>query len=214
MSASEAMPRSPSADSIRGPTPGSSVTGRERRSVRVARAGSVIPGVPPVLEVGHAIGSQADVGPDDTADLGHEFLLDAEVLGELGDELRRGDVPEVERATSLHGRPDLVDDGGHLPFAPAGPLEGSDLCPGHPEDGPDVERRPDQALCPPYVPTPGQIFERAYGEEYVGPRDGPLRNALYLVEISPLVDAAECLHEDQTRPQLGAPRVQHVHRAL
>src|SRR5918995_3235699 len=127
MSAREAIPRSPSADSIRGPTPGSSFTGRERRSVRVARSGRVIPGVSPVLEVGHAIGPQADVRPDDTADLGHEFLLDAEVLGKLGDELRRGDVAEVQRASGLHGWPDLVDDGGHLPLAPAGPLEGSDL---------------------------------------------------------------------------------------
>src|SRR5215212_8496750 len=146
MSASEPMPRSPSADSIRGPTPGSSVTGRERRSVRVVRAGSVIPGVSPVLEVGHAIGSQADVGPDDAADLGDEFLLDAKVFGELGDELRRGDVPEIEGTSGLHRWPDLIDDGGHLPLAPASPFEGRDLSPCHPEDGPDVERRPDQAL--------------------------------------------------------------------
>src|ERR671921_1622346 len=110
MSAIEAMPRSPSADSMRGPMPGSSLTGRLRRSARVVRSGNSIPNTSPELEVGHAIGSQADVRPDDTADLGDELLLHAEGFGELGDELRRGDVPEVERASGLHGRPDLLRD--------------------------------------------------------------------------------------------------------
>src|SRR5215210_1273327 len=148
MSATEAMPRSPRADSMRGPTPGSSVTGLERRSVRVVRGGSEISGASPPLEVGHAIGSQADVGPYDAADLGDELLLDAEVLGELGDELRPRDVPEVERASGLDRGPDLVDDGGHLPLAPAGALEGGDLSIRDLQHGPDVERRPDEALRP------------------------------------------------------------------
>src|ERR671921_245900 len=164
MSAMETMPRSPSADSMRGPTPGSSVTGLLRRSVRVVRSGSVIPGTSPVLEVGHAIGSQADVRPDDAADLGDELLLHAEGFGKLGDELRRGDVPEVERASGLHGRPDLLRDRGHLPLAPAGPLVGRHRSPVHPQYGPDVERRPDQALCPPDAPAPGQVLERADGK--------------------------------------------------
>src|SRR5215203_7455588 len=89
MSASELMPRSPSADSIRGPTPGSSVTGRERRSVRVVRAGSLIP---PSLKVGNAIGTKAYVGPNDPADLSDELLLDPESFGQLREELGGGDV--------------------------------------------------------------------------------------------------------------------------
>src|SRR3954462_11585267 len=101
MSASEAMPRSPRADWMRGPTPGSSFTGLERRSVRVVRGASMRPGAAPVLEVGHAIGSQADVRPDNAAYLGDELLLDAEVLGELRDQLRRRDVPEVEPPSGL-----------------------------------------------------------------------------------------------------------------
>src|SRR5215210_5773684 len=102
MSASEAMPRSPSAASIRGPTPGSTVTGWERRSVRVARVGRTRPLAPP-LKVGNAIGPESDVRPDDTADLRDELLLDPELFGELGEELGGGDVPEVERSSGLRG---------------------------------------------------------------------------------------------------------------
>ena len=92
MSASEAMPRSPKAASIRGPTPGSSVTGRERSSVRVVRSGR---GAPAALKVGNAIGSKAYVGPYDPPDLSDELLFDPELFGQLGEELRCGDMPEV-----------------------------------------------------------------------------------------------------------------------
>src|SRR5215210_1375661 len=132
MSASEAMPRSPSAASIRGPTPGSSVTGLERRSARVVRAGSMAPCASPALEVGHAICSQADVGTDDAADLGDELLL------QLGDKLGRRDVPEIQRASGLDGRPDLVYYRGHLPLASTRALEGRDLSAGNLQHRPDV----------------------------------------------------------------------------
>src|SRR5215210_4339397 len=105
MSAREAMPRSMRAASIRGPTPGSSETGRERRSVRV-----VLNRWPaPVLEVGHAIRPRTDVGTDDPPYLGDELLLHAEPLGELGEQLGGGDVPEVQRTTGLRRGFDLLD---------------------------------------------------------------------------------------------------------
>src|SRR5215211_8233743 len=108
MSASEAMPRSPSAASIRGPTPESLVTGRKRRSDRVVRAGRGDPCAPPVLYVGNAIGSKAYVGPDDPPDLRDELLLDAELFCQLREELGGGDVPAVARLSGLRGRPDLL----------------------------------------------------------------------------------------------------------
>src|ERR687884_199027 len=123
MSASEAMPRSPSAASIRGPTPGSSLTGRERRSVRVVLSGSRGPAAPgTALEVGHAIRPRPYVRTDDPAYLGHELLLHPESLGELGEKPGGGDGPEVQRAPRLRHRFDLLDDGRHLPLAPARPL--------------------------------------------------------------------------------------------
>src|SRR5215212_11187069 len=112
MSAREAIPRSPSAASMRGPTPGSSVTGRERRSVRVVLSGSVAASG---LEVGHAIGSQADVGSNDPPYLGDELLLYPELLGQFGEELGGCDVSEVDRMSCLHSGPDLLDDGRHRP---------------------------------------------------------------------------------------------------
>ncbi|HET7272590.1 MAG TPA: DegV family protein [Rubrobacter sp.] len=69
--------------------------------MRIIRSGRTAPTESLELEVGHAIGSQPDVGPDHAADLGDQFLLYAQVLGELRDEFRRGDVPEVERANVL-----------------------------------------------------------------------------------------------------------------
>src|ERR671915_131834 len=123
MSAREDTPRSLRAASIRGPTPGNSVTGRERRSVRVVRSGIRVPAGPgSALEVGHAIRPRTDVGTDDPAYLGHEFLLHPEPLGELGEQLRSGDVSEVERSSGLRCGLDLLDDSRHLPLAPAGPL--------------------------------------------------------------------------------------------
>src|SRR3712207_1636340 len=101
MSASDATPRSPSAASMRGPTPGSSVTGRALRSVRVVLTGASPPAAALPLEVAHAIGPQADVRPPGPAYLRDELLLHAEVLRELGEELGGGDVPEVERSPGL-----------------------------------------------------------------------------------------------------------------
>src|SRR5215210_7271102 len=214
MSATEAMPRSPSAASIRGPTPESSVTGLERRAVRVVREGSMAPCASPALEVGHAIGSQADVRTDDAADLGDELLLHPEVLRELGDELGRGDVPEIQRSSGLDGWPYLVHDRGHLPLASASALEGRDLSAGNLQYGPDVQRRPDKPLRPADAPALGQVLERADGEEHVRPPDGPLRDASDLVEISALVYALQGFEEDQTRAHLSAPGVEHVDGAV
>src|SRR5688572_20483368 len=114
MSASEAMPRSPKAPSIRGPTPGSSITRRKRRSVRVVRSGR---GSPTALEVGNAIGSKAHVGTDDPPDLGDELLFDPELFGKLGEELRGTDMPEVELTSGLRGGPYLLHYGRQLPLA-------------------------------------------------------------------------------------------------
>ena len=88
---------------MRGPTPGSSVTGRALRSVRVVRAGNGFPAGTLPLEVGHAICSQADVRPHDPADLGDELLLHVQALGELREKLWGGNVPEVERTTGIRG---------------------------------------------------------------------------------------------------------------
>src|SRR5215203_2115211 len=184
MSASEAIPRSPSAASIRGPTPGSSVTGRERRSVKVVRAGRK------ALEVGNAIGSQANVRPDDAPDLRDELLLDPEPFGELGEELGGGDVPAVEGSSGLRGGPDLFDAGRHLPFAPAGTFERNDPPACHLEHRPDIEGRAEEALRPSDAPALGQVLERAHGEEHPRPGYGPLRGAPDIVEVPTLIDTA------------------------
>src|SRR3712207_8550847 len=111
MSAREATPRSLRAASIREPTPGSSVTGRERRSVRLVLSRSQGPAAPgSALEVGHAIRPRTDVGTDNPAYLGHELLLHPEPLGEFRELLRRGDVPEIQWAPGLRHRLDLLDD--------------------------------------------------------------------------------------------------------
>src|ERR687894_2163081 len=99
MSAREATPRSLRAASIRGPTPGSSVTGCERRSVRVVLSGSQGPGPGSALEVGHAIRPRTDVGTDDPAYLGYELLLHPEPLGQLREQLRGGDMSEEQGAS-------------------------------------------------------------------------------------------------------------------
>src|ERR671920_2381279 len=138
MSAREAMPRSPKAPSIRGPTPGSSITRRERRSVRVVRLGR---GAPAALKVGNAIGSKAHVGPYDPPDLSDELLLDPELFGKLGEELGGGDVPEVELASGLRRRPDLLDDRRQLPPAAPGSFERNDLPARDLQHRPDIERR-------------------------------------------------------------------------
>src|SRR5918998_1065296 len=105
ISAREVTPRTLRAASIRGPTPGSSVTGRERRSVRVVLWGSLGPGS--ALEVGHAISPRTDVGTDHSAYLGHELLLHSEPLRELREQLRSSHVPEVQGSSGLRRGPDL-----------------------------------------------------------------------------------------------------------
>src|SRR5215211_4148843 len=210
MSASEAMPRSPSEASMRGPTPGSSLTGRERRSVRVVRAGRGAPCAPPALEVGNAIGSKAHVGPDDPPDLSDELLLDPDLFGQLGEELGGSDVPEVELTSGLRGRPDLLDDGRHLAPAATGTLERNDLPACYLEHRPDIEGCPEETLRPSYAPALGQILQRVHGEEHPRPSDSPLSGVPDLVEVPTLVDTAQGLEQDQTRPHLGALGVEYV----
>src|SRR5829696_2143169 len=140
------MPRSLRAASIRGPTPGSSVTGRERRSVRVVLSGSLGPA--PALEVGHAIRPRTDVGTDDPAYLRDELLLHPEPLGELGKEFGGRDVTEEQWATSLGRRSDFLHDGGHLPLAAARPFVRDHLAVFDPQDRADVQGRPHEAPRP------------------------------------------------------------------
>src|SRR5215216_3556293 len=206
------MPRSLRAASIRGPTPGSSVTGRERRSVRVVLSGSLGPA--PALEVGHAIRPRTDVGTDDAAYLGDELLLHAEPLGELGEQLGGGDVPEVQGTTGLRRGFDRLGDSRHLTLASAGPLVRDHLAVLDAQDRPDVERRPDQPPRPPDATALRQVLQRAHGEEQVAPPDGGLRLPPDLLELPALVYTAEGLAQDQTRPHLGALGVEHLHRPL
>src|ERR687894_1573702 len=159
MSAREDTPRSLSAASIRGPTPGNSVTGRERSSVRVVRSGIRVPAGPgSALEVSDAIRPGTDVGTDDPAYLGHELLLYLEPLRQLREQIRGRNVPEVEGAPGLGRGLDLLDDGRHLPLAPAGPLVWDDLPVLDPQDWAHVERRPDQAPRPPHATALRQVF--------------------------------------------------------
>src|SRR3712207_3458238 len=145
------MPRSFRAASILGPTPGNSVTGRERSSVRVVRTGEsgLAPPGASLLEVGHAIGSQAHVRPHYPAYLGDEFLLHPEALRELGEEFRGGDVAEVQWAARLPRGPHLLRERGQLPFAPARALVRNHLSVFEPQDRTDVERRSHESLRPP-----------------------------------------------------------------
>src|SRR5215218_7448793 len=135
MSARDVTPSSFSAACIRGPTPGSSVTGRERRSGSVVLCGGVW--AASTLEVGHAIRPRPDVGTDDPAYLRDELHLHPELLGQLGEELGGRDVPEVQRPACLHGGPDLLGYRRHLAFAAARPFVGDDLAVLDPQDGPD-----------------------------------------------------------------------------
>src|SRR5215208_3812704 len=146
------MLRSPSEASMRGPTPGSSITGRERRSVRVVRA-------------------------------------------------RRG---------AHRGRPDLLDDRRHL--APAAPstFERNDLPARYLEHRPDIEGCPKETLRPSYAPALGQILQRAHGKEDPRPSDSLLSGVPDLVEVPTLVDTAQGLEQDQTRPHLGALGIEYV----
>ena len=128
------------------------------------------------------------MGPDDPAYLRDELLLDPELVGQLGEELGGGDVPEVELTACLDGRPDLLDDGRHLALAAARPFVGDDLARPYPQHGPDVEGGPTRRCALPMRPLFGEILQRAHGEEDVGPPDSPLRRAPDVVEVPALVD--------------------------
>src|SRR3712207_5476045 len=171
------MPRSFRAASILGPTPGNSVTGRDRSSVKVVRTGEpglAPPGASP-LEVGHAIGSQAHVRPYYPAYLGDELLLHPEALRELGEELRGCDVAEVQRAARLCRWPYLLRDRSQLPFATARALVRNYLSVFEPQDRTDVERRSHESLRPPDAAALREVLQRAHGEEDSALPDGRLR---------------------------------------
>src|SRR5215203_3431374 len=164
--------------------------------------------------MGDAICSKAHVGPDDPPDLSDELLLDPELFGQLGEELGGGDVPEIELTSGLRGRPDLLDDGRYLAPAAAGTFERNDLPARYLEHRPDIEGRAQEALRPSYAPALGQVLQRAHGEEHPRPSDCPLSGAPDLVEVPTLVDTAQGLEQDQTRPHLGALGVEYVHRTV
>src|SRR5215210_930832 len=160
--------------------------------------------------MGNAIGSKAHVGPDDPPDLSDELLLDPELFGQLGEELGGGDVPEVELTSCLRGRPDLLDDGRHLALAAAGTFERNDLPARYLENRPDIEGCAEETLRPSYAPALGQILQCAYGKEHPRPPDSPLSSVPDLVEVPTLVDTAQGLEQDQTRPHLGALGIEYV----
>src|ERR687897_1264865 len=160
--------------------------------------------------VGNAIGSKAHVGPDDPPDLSDELLLDPELFGQLGEELGGGDVPEVELTPGLRGRPDLLDDGRHLASAATGTFERHDLPARYLEHRPDIEGCAEETLRPAYAPALGQVLQRAHGKEHPRPSDSPLSGVPDLVEVPTLVDTAQGLEQDQTRPHLGALGIEYL----
>src|SRR5215213_5981170 len=89
---------------------------------------------------------------DYPTDLRDELLLDPEPFGQLREELRGADVPEVERMSGHDGRPDLLDDGRHLSSATAGALEGDYLPAGHLQYRPDIEAVPRSRCALPMRP--------------------------------------------------------------
>src|SRR5918993_3043912 len=160
--------------------------------------------------MGNAIGSKAHVGADDPPDLSDELLLDPELFGQLGEELGGGDVPEVELTPGLRGRPDLLDDGRHLASAATGTFERHDLPARHLEHRPDIEGCTEETLRPSYAPALGQVLKRAHGKEHPRLSDSPLSGVPDLVEVPTLIDTAQGLEQDQTRPHLGAPGVEYL----
>src|SRR4028119_635001 len=105
MSATLRTPRSLSAASILGPTPGSSLTGLARSSVSGVRIDPVsaatslemAPAITPpahVRELRPPTRPPPHVRPDHAPYLRHRRPLHPEPLGELRDGLRRADVPE------------------------------------------------------------------------------------------------------------------------
>src|SRR5918997_2829479 len=213
MSAREDTPRSLRAASIRGPTPGNSVTGRERSSVRVVRSGIRVPAGPgSALEVGHAIRPRTDVGTDDPAYLGHELLLYPEPLCELREPLGSRGVPEEKGTSGLGYGLDLLDDRRHLPLAPAGPLVRDNLPVLDPQNRANIEGSSDQASRPTDAPALRQVFQRAYGEEDVAASDRDLSRPPDVPELPALVYLPQSLPQDQTRTHLSALGVEHPHR--
>src|SRR5215218_1356991 len=184
MSARDVTPSSFSAACIRGPTPGSSVTGRERRSGSVVLCGGVW--AASTLEVGHAIRPRPDVGTDDPAYLRDERLLHPELLGQLGEELGGRDVPEIERTAGLNSGCHLFHDGRHLALAATRPFVRDHLTVLDPQDGPDVEGSSQEAPPPPQAPALREVFEGAHGEEDVGTPDRGLRRAPHVLEVPAL----------------------------
>src|ERR687893_2103527 len=154
------------------------------------------------------------MGSDDPPDLRDEFLLHPELFGQLGEELWGGDVPEVQRTSGLRCPPDLLDDGRHLPPAAAGTFERNDLPACYLEHRPDIEGCAEETLRPSYAPALGQVFKRASGEEPPRPSDSPPSDMPDLVEVPTLVDTAQGLEQDQTRPHLGALGVEYVDGAV
>src|SRR5918997_416455 len=110
--------------------------------------------------------------------------------------------------------PELFDDGRHLPPAAAGTFERNDLPACYLEHRPDIEGCAEETLRPSYAPALGQVFKRAYGEEHPRPSDSPLSDMPDLVEVPTLVDTAQGLEQDQTRPHLGALGVEYVDGAV
>src|SRR5918993_1735428 len=119
-------------------------------------------------------------------------------------------MPEVELTSGLRGRPDLLDDGRQLPLAATRTFERNDLPARYLEHRPDVEGRAEEALRPSYAPALGQVLQRADGEEHPRPPDRPLGDVPDLVEVPTLVDTAQGLEQDQTRPHLGALGVEYL----
>src|SRR4028119_547410 len=161
MGPAPAPPRAPTswgAPSILGPTPGSSLTGLARSSVSGVRMDPV--SATTSLEMGHAISPQAHVRTAHAPYLRHGRSLYPEPLGELRDRLRRADVPEVQRASGLRGRPHFFEDGVHLPPAPAGAFVGDYLAVDKLQHGPHVEGGPDEALGGAGPRAPGQATGR------------------------------------------------------
>src|SRR5215218_1931754 len=208
MSARDVTPSSFSAACIRGPTPGSSVTGRERRSGSVVLCGGVW--AASTLEVGHAIRPRPDVGTDDPAYLGDELLLYPELLGQFGEELGGRDVPEVQRTACLNSGPHLFHDGRHLPLAAPRPFVRDHLAVFDPQDGPDIEGGSQEAPPTPQAPALREVLKGAHGEEDVGTSDRGLRRPPHVLEVPALVHDAQGLPEDQTGPHLRAPRVKDL----
>src|ERR671910_2383248 len=160
--------------------------------------------------MGDAICSKAYVGPDDPPDLSDELLLDPELFGQFGEELWGGDMPKVELTSGLRGRPDLLDDGRHLAPAAAGTFERNDLPALYLEHGPDIEGCAEETLRPSYASALGQILQRAHGEEDPRTCDSPLSGVPDLIEVPTLIDTAQGLEQDQTRPHLGALGIEYV----